>query len=181
MQSRMKPSEVGRWDQLIAGRWKRNDSPFLCSPAPARLQCWGHSQPCLRKLEPYFVCHATKLIWNDVNLCSQLQANKIASLKGGIMNPFRVHDDLLLLVWGSPFYIVPNVGDPMDQDEPDPEHTSSQPTAGSSSLADRLDYGEDGFFSCPPVDVQDLRERTSYFESTSTEELTHDLYADKVE
>ncbi|KIJ53065.1 hypothetical protein M422DRAFT_243036 [Sphaerobolus stellatus SS14] len=103
--------------------------------------------------------------------------------------PFHVHDDLLPLVQGSPFYIIPNVGEPMDQDEPDLEHTLSQPTAGSSSLANRLDYGEDMFFSCPPVDVQDLRERISYFDSTvpkgtecaSTEELTCDLYVDNVE
>ncbi|KIJ31041.1 hypothetical protein M422DRAFT_267362 [Sphaerobolus stellatus SS14] len=57
------------------------------------------------------------------------------------------------------------VEEPMDQDEADPEPTLSQPTAGSSSLADRLDYGEEDFFSCPPVDAQELQEHISYFDS----------------
>ncbi|KIJ24076.1 hypothetical protein M422DRAFT_275229 [Sphaerobolus stellatus SS14] len=52
-------SSVGRWDKLVAGRWKRNDSLFLCSPAPVRT------------------------IWNKVTLRSLLRANEIASLKGG--------------------------------------------------------------------------------------------------
>ncbi|KIJ47630.1 hypothetical protein M422DRAFT_248630 [Sphaerobolus stellatus SS14] len=86
----------------------------------------------------------TKTIWNEVTLYSQLWANEIASLKGGIMNQFRVHDDLLPLVWESPYYFPPSVGEPMDQDESDSEPTLSQTPVGSSSLADRLDYGEGG-------------------------------------
>ncbi|KIJ46601.1 hypothetical protein M422DRAFT_249752 [Sphaerobolus stellatus SS14] len=31
-------STVGKWDQMIAGQWKRNDSLFLCSPTPVRYQ-----------------------------------------------------------------------------------------------------------------------------------------------
>ncbi|KIJ42844.1 hypothetical protein M422DRAFT_253943 [Sphaerobolus stellatus SS14] len=205
-------STVGRWDQLVTGQWKRNDSPFLCSPAPARytihhnqkldrgtfaywLDCEAGVTPSLarEKLEPYFVCHATKMIWNEVTLPSQFRANKIASLKGGTMNQFCVHDDLLPLVWESPFYSPPSVGEPMDQDESDPEPTPIQPTAGSSSLANRLDYGEGGSFSRPPVDTRELRACISYYdslvpqgtahESTAelTEELTRDLYVDNLE
>ncbi|KIJ28847.1 hypothetical protein M422DRAFT_269812 [Sphaerobolus stellatus SS14] len=80
-----------------------------------------------------------------------LRANEIALLKGGTMSHFRVHDDLLPLVWENPFYTPPSVGEPMDQDEPVPEHTPSQPTAGSSSLADRLDYGEEGSSPAPQL------------------------------
>ncbi|KIJ30153.1 hypothetical protein M422DRAFT_268399 [Sphaerobolus stellatus SS14] len=128
------------------------------------------------KLEPYF-------LW----------ANEIASLKGGPLNQFCVHEDLLPLVREIPFYIPPDVGEPMDQDESDPEPAPSQSTAGSSSLADRLDYGEESVFSQPPVDARDLQECISYFdslvpkgtacESTAeiTEKLTHDLYADNLE
>ncbi|KIJ53424.1 hypothetical protein M422DRAFT_242579 [Sphaerobolus stellatus SS14] len=119
-------------------------------------------------------------------------ANKIASLKGGAMNHFRVHDDLLPLVQGSPFYFPPTVGEPMDQDEPEPEPILIQ-RIGSSSLADRLDYGEGGSFSQPPANAHELRARISYFDSlvpqgtvrASTaelsEELTHELYADNLE
>ncbi|KIJ38127.1 hypothetical protein M422DRAFT_259276 [Sphaerobolus stellatus SS14] len=143
-------SSIGRWDKLVVGRWKRNDSPFLCSPAPART------------------------IWNKVTLRSLLRANEIATLKGGAMNHFRVHDDLLPL------------------DEPDPEPILIQHT-GSSSLADRLDYGEGGSFSQPPADTHELRARISYFDSlvpqgtvrASTaelsEELTCKLYTDNLE
>ncbi|KIJ34115.1 hypothetical protein M422DRAFT_263763 [Sphaerobolus stellatus SS14] len=124
------------------------------------------------KLEPYF-------LW----------ANKIASLKGGIMNQFCVHDDLLPLVRESPIYFPPNVGEPMDQDESDPEPTLSQSTAGSSSLADRLDDGEGGSFSRPLADTCELWARISYFDSLvpqgtaceSTVELTEKLYTDNLE
>ncbi|KIJ52855.1 hypothetical protein M422DRAFT_242793 [Sphaerobolus stellatus SS14] len=90
------------------------------------------------------------------------------------MNQFRVHDDLVPLVWESPFYY------PL-------------PTAGSSSLADRLDYGEGGSFSRPPVDTRELQARISYYDSLVpqgtahestvelTEELTHNLYMDNLE
>ncbi|KIJ30846.1 hypothetical protein M422DRAFT_267555 [Sphaerobolus stellatus SS14] len=144
-------STVGKWDQMTAGQWKRNDSLFLCSPTPARYQinrnqkfdrraftywlgCDAGVTPALArdKLEPYFVRHATKTIWN--------------------------------------------------------EHT-----AGSSSLADKLDYGEGGSFSHPPADAHELWARVSYFdslvpqgtacESTAeiTEALTHDMYTDNHE
>ncbi|KIJ32267.1 hypothetical protein M422DRAFT_265931 [Sphaerobolus stellatus SS14] len=136
-------STVGKWDQMIAGQWKRNDSPFLCSPTPMRykihhnqkfdrrvftywLGCEAGVTPDLAqaKLEPYFVRRVTKTIWNEVTLRSQLRANEIAS-----------------------------VGEPMDQDESDPEPTLSQPPVGSSSLADRLDYGEGGSLTHPPTDA----------------------------
>ncbi|KIJ30408.1 hypothetical protein M422DRAFT_268063 [Sphaerobolus stellatus SS14] len=202
------PMFVGKWDQLVTGQWKRNDSLFLCSLAPARynlhcnqkfdrgtvaywLGCEAGVTPnlALEKLKPYFIFQATKTIWNEVTLRSHLQANEIASLKGCIMNQFRVHNDILPLVWESPFYFPPSVGGPMDQDEPDPDPTLSQPTAGSSSLADRLDYGEGGSFSCPPVDTRELQARVSYFDSLvpqgtgceSTEELTEELYMDNLE
>ncbi|KIJ22943.1 hypothetical protein M422DRAFT_276567 [Sphaerobolus stellatus SS14] len=201
-------STVGKWDQMIAGQWKRNDSPFLCSPTPARykihcnqkfnrraftywLGCEAGVTPDLArdKLEPYFVRRATKTIWNEVTLHSQLRANEITSLKGGIMNQFRVHDDLLPLVWESLYYFPPSVGEPMDQDESDPEPTLSQPHVGSSSLANRLDYGEGGSFTRPPTDAQELRARISYFDSLvpqravheSTAELTAELYTDNLE
>ncbi|KIJ42770.1 hypothetical protein M422DRAFT_253852 [Sphaerobolus stellatus SS14] len=181
---------------MIAGQWKRNNSPFLCSPTPVRykihrnqkfdrraftywLGCEAGVTPDLArdKFEPYFVQHATKTIWNEVTLRSQLWANKIASLKGGLMNQFGVHDDLLL------------VGEPMDQDESDPDPTLSQPPVGSSSLADRLDYGEGGPLTRPPTDAHELWAHISYFDSLvpqgtickSTAELTVELYADNLE
>ncbi|KIJ53256.1 hypothetical protein M422DRAFT_242384 [Sphaerobolus stellatus SS14] len=182
-------SAVGKWDQMIAGQWKRNDSPFLCSPTPARykihrnqkfgrnaftywLGCEAGVTPNLArdKLEPYF-------------------ANEITLLKGGPMNQFWVHDDLLPLIQESPFYYPPSTEEPMDQDEPDPEPTLSQPMVGSSSLANRLDYGEGGSFTCPPADARELRACISYFDSfvpqgtvrESTAELTTELYADNLE
>ncbi|KIJ53548.1 hypothetical protein M422DRAFT_241783 [Sphaerobolus stellatus SS14] len=199
-------ADIWYWINLIKPKYRgaeaeRNDSPFLCSPAPARytihrnqkldrgifaywLGCDAGVTPKLarEKLEPYFVHRATKTIWNEVTLHSQLWANEIASLKGGTMNQFCIHDDLLPLVRESPFYSPPSVGEPMDQDESDPEPTPIQPTAGSSSLADRLDYGERGSFSRPLVDTCELQARTAQ-ESTAelTEELTHDLYADNHE
>ncbi|KIJ47824.1 hypothetical protein M422DRAFT_248398 [Sphaerobolus stellatus SS14] len=205
-------SSVGRWDQLVAGRWKRNDSIFLCSPAPARYTMPRHQKldkshfaywlgcdtgvaPTLarEKLKPYFIGRSTRTIWNEVTLCSQLRANEIASLKGGIMNHFRVHEDLLPLVQESPFYFPPTVGEPMDQDKPDPEPYPIQHTAGSASLADRLDYGEGSSFSQPPADARELRACISYYDSLVsqgttcastaelTEELTRDLYTDHLE
>ncbi|KIJ28692.1 hypothetical protein M422DRAFT_269993 [Sphaerobolus stellatus SS14] len=78
-------STVGKWDQMITGQWKRNDSPLLCSPTPARytihrnqkfdrraftywLGCEAGVTPDLArdKFEPYFVRRATKTIWNEV-------------------------------------------------------------------------------------------------------------------
>ncbi|KIJ28093.1 hypothetical protein M422DRAFT_270671 [Sphaerobolus stellatus SS14] len=205
-------STVGKWDQMIASQWKRNDSPFLCSPTPARykihcnqkfdrkafaywLGCEVGVAPNMaqNKLEPYFVRLVTKIIWNKVTLHSQLRANEIASLKGGLMNQFRVHDDLLPLVRDSPYYFPPSVGEPMDQDETDPESNPIQHTAGLSSLADRLDYGEGGSFLQPPADAWELQARISYYdslvpqgtarESTAeiTESLTCNLYADNHE
>ncbi|KIJ33784.1 hypothetical protein M422DRAFT_264245 [Sphaerobolus stellatus SS14] len=204
-------SSIGRWDKLVAGQWKRNDSLFLCSSVPARYEIPRHQKlnmsqftywlgcnagvtPDLaqEKLEPYFIRHSTRTIWNEVTLHSLLRANEIASLKGGAMNHFHVHDDLLPLVKGSPFYFSPTVGEPMDQDEPDPDPIPIQHT-GSSSLADRLDYGEGGSFSQPPADTRELQARISYFDSlvpqgtvrASTaelsKELTHELYADNLE
>ncbi|KIJ36840.1 hypothetical protein M422DRAFT_260707 [Sphaerobolus stellatus SS14] len=174
-------SSIGRWDKLIAGQWKRNDSLFLCSLTPARykipchqkldtsqfaywLGCDNGVTPELaqEKIEPYFM------------------ANEIASLKGGTMNHFHVHDDLL------PF------GGTYGSGEPDPELIPIQHT-GSSSLADRLDYGEGGSFSQPPADTCELQACISYFDSlvpqgtvrASTaelsEELTRKLYADNLE
>ncbi|KIJ53258.1 hypothetical protein M422DRAFT_242389, partial [Sphaerobolus stellatus SS14] len=204
-------SSIGRWEKLVAGRWKRNNSPFLCSPAPARFEiprkhkldsskfaywlgCDAGVTPDLArdKIKPYFIRRSTRTIWNEVTLRSLLRANEIASLKGGTMNHFRVHDDLLPLVQGSPFYFPPTVGEPMDQDEPDPEPIPIQHT-GSSSLADRLDYGEGGSFSKPPSNAHELRARVSYFDSLVpqgtarastaelTEELTCDLYTENLE
>ncbi|KIJ28428.1 hypothetical protein M422DRAFT_270288 [Sphaerobolus stellatus SS14] len=205
-------STVGKWDQMISGQWKRNDSPFLCSPPPARyeihrlqkfnrrefaywLGVYAGVTPELaqNKLEPYFVHRATKTIWNEVTLHSLLRANEIASLKGGLMNQFHVHDALLPLVRDSPYYFPPSVEEAMDQDEPDLDPNPIQHTAGSLSLADRLDYGEGGSFSCPPANAHELRARVSYYdslvpqgtacESTAeiTEALTHDLYAENIE
>ncbi|KIJ26289.1 hypothetical protein M422DRAFT_272677 [Sphaerobolus stellatus SS14] len=182
-------SSIGRWDKLVAGRWKRNDSPFLCSPASARFEILRHQKldtspfaywlgcdagvtPDLarEKLEPYFIRHSTRTIWNEVTLHSLLRANEIAS----------------------PFYSPPKVGEPMDQDEPDPEPIPIQHT-GSSSLADRLDYGEGGSFSKTPSDAHELRACISYFDSLApqgtarastaelTEELTRDLYTENLE
>ncbi|KIJ48882.1 hypothetical protein M422DRAFT_247251 [Sphaerobolus stellatus SS14] len=181
-------STVGKWDQMIAGQWKGNDSPFLCSPIPARYKI-HRNQKFDRKAFTYWLGCDAGTIWNEVTLRSQLRANEIASLKGGIMNQFRVHDDLLPLVQKSPYYIPLSVGEPMDQDASDPEPTLSQPPVGSSSLADRLDYGEGGSFACPPTDAQELRARISYFDSLppqgtiheSTAELTMELYADNLE
>ncbi|KIJ40502.1 hypothetical protein M422DRAFT_256463 [Sphaerobolus stellatus SS14] len=116
-------------------------------------------------LEPYFVRRVTKTIWNKVTLRSQLWANKIASLKGGIVNQFHVHDDLTPLIQESPYYFPPSVGEPMNQDESDPEPTLKQPPVGSSSLADRLDYGEGGSLTRPPADAHELQARISYFDS----------------
>ncbi|KIJ24677.1 hypothetical protein M422DRAFT_274481 [Sphaerobolus stellatus SS14] len=204
-------SSIGRWEKLVAGRWKRNDSPFLCSPTPARYEIPRHQKlntsqfaywlgcdagvtPELarEKIEPYFIRCSTRTIWNEVTLRSLLRANEIASLKGVAMNHFRVHDDLLPLVQGSLFYSPLTVGEPMDQDELDPEPIPIQHT-GSSSLADRLDYGEGGSFSQPPADTRELQACISYFNSfipqgtvcASTaelsEELTRELYADNNE
>ncbi|KIJ37337.1 hypothetical protein M422DRAFT_260286 [Sphaerobolus stellatus SS14] len=89
-------------------------------------------------------------IWNEVTLRSLLRANEIALLKGGVMNQFRVHDALLPLVQESPYYCPPSMEEPMDQDETDPDINPIQHTAESSSLADRLDYGEGASFSRPP-------------------------------
>ncbi|KIJ32218.1 hypothetical protein M422DRAFT_266022 [Sphaerobolus stellatus SS14] len=84
------------------------------------------------------------------------------------------------------------VGEPMDQDEPDPEPIPIQHT-GSSYLANTLDYGEGGSFSQPPADACELQARISYFDSlvpqgtvrASTvelsEELTCELYAENIE
>ncbi|KIJ52984.1 hypothetical protein M422DRAFT_242946 [Sphaerobolus stellatus SS14] len=161
-------SSIGRWEKLVTGRWKRNDNLFLCGPTPART------------------------IWNEVTLRSLLRANKIVLLKGVTTNHFHVHDNLLPLVQGSLFYSPPMVGEPMDQEELDPEPIPIQHT-GSSSLADRLDYGEGGSFSQPPADARELRARISYFDSfvpqgtvrasmtELSEELTCELYAENHE
>ncbi|KIJ28931.1 hypothetical protein M422DRAFT_269713 [Sphaerobolus stellatus SS14] len=186
-------SSIGRWEKLVAGRWKRNDSLFLCSPTPARYEIPRHQKldtsqftywlgcdagvtPELarEKIEPYFIQRSTRTIWNKVTLCSLLRANEIASLKGVAMNHFRVHDDLLPLVQGSLFYSPPT-------------HT------GSSSLANRLDYGEGGSFSQPPADACELQAHISYFDrfvpqgtvcasmAELSEELTRELYVDNHE
>ncbi|KIJ26723.1 hypothetical protein M422DRAFT_272184 [Sphaerobolus stellatus SS14] len=140
---------VGKWDQLITGRWKRNDIPFLCSLAPARYTI-QHNQKFDRGTFAYWLgCEVEVTPDLARDKLKPYFANEIASLKGGIMNQFRVHDDLLPLMQESPFYFPPSVGEPLDQDESDPEPTLSQPTADSSSLADRLDYGEGGSFSHP--------------------------------
>ncbi|KIJ25708.1 hypothetical protein M422DRAFT_273290 [Sphaerobolus stellatus SS14] len=200
-------SSIGRWEKLVSGQWKRNDSPFLCSPTPARFEvprkqkldssefaywlgCDAGVTPSLarEKIEPYFIRRSTRTIWNEVTLRSLLRANEIASLKGNTTNNFRVHDDLLPLVQGSPFYFPPTVEEPMDQDESDPEPIPIQ-QAGSVSLTDRLDYGEGGSFSKPPSDAHELRARVSYFDSlapqgtarASTAELTEELTPDNLE
>ncbi|KIJ48352.1 hypothetical protein M422DRAFT_247681 [Sphaerobolus stellatus SS14] len=146
-------STTGQWSSIATGQWKKNNSEFLCNPAPMRLLCWVTPDLARTKIKPYFQCREMRLIWNKITLRSQLRANEINSLKGADMNHFWVHDSLL------PF------------------------------VNDRLDYGEEGFFSQPPVDTWDLREHIQYFDSLvpkgtvheSTEELTHDLYADNVE
>ncbi|KIJ32461.1 hypothetical protein M422DRAFT_265792 [Sphaerobolus stellatus SS14] len=76
----------------------------------------------------------------------------------------------------------------MDQDESDPEPIPIQHT-GSSSLANRLDYGEGGSFSKPPSDTHELWARISYFDSlvpqgtarASTAELTEELTQEQLE
>ncbi|KIJ37922.1 hypothetical protein M422DRAFT_259539 [Sphaerobolus stellatus SS14] len=204
-------SSIGRWEKLVAGWWKRNNSLFLCSPTLARYEIPRHQKldtsqfaywlgcnagvtPKLarEKLEPYFIRRSTRTIWNEVTLRSLLRANEIASLKGVAMNHFCVHDDLLPLVQGSLFYSPSMMGEPMDQDELDPEPIPIQHT-GSSSLADRLDYGEGGSFSQPPANARELRARISYFDSfvpqgtvraataELSEELTRELYAENHE
>ncbi|KIJ50732.1 hypothetical protein M422DRAFT_245393 [Sphaerobolus stellatus SS14] len=178
-------SSIGRWEKLVAGRWKRNDSPFLCSPTPARYEIPHHQKldtsqfaywlgcnagvtPELarEKIEPYFIRRSTRTIWNEVTLRSLLRANEIALLKGVAMNHFRVHDDLL-----------PCTREPVLL----------------SPYADRLDYGEGGSFSQPPADARELQACISYFDSfvpqgtvrASTaelsEELTRELYTDNNE
>ncbi|KIJ53767.1 hypothetical protein M422DRAFT_242018 [Sphaerobolus stellatus SS14] len=148
-------STIGKWDQMITGQWKRNDSPFLCSPTPARYTI-HHNQKFDRQTQAL--------------LC--LTRDKDHMEQGGLMNQFRVHDDLLPLVQESPYYFPPSLGEPMDQDESDPEPTLSQPPASSSSLADRLDYGEGGSLARPPADAQELQARISYFDSLVPRELS---------
>ncbi|KIJ42771.1 hypothetical protein M422DRAFT_253853 [Sphaerobolus stellatus SS14] len=65
----------------------------------------------------------------------------------------------------------------MDQDESDPELTLSQPPAGSSSLADRLDYG--GGSLAHPLLMPKTYGHGTIRESTA--ELTAKLYADNLE
>ncbi|KIJ28539.1 hypothetical protein M422DRAFT_270141 [Sphaerobolus stellatus SS14] len=185
-------STVGKWDQMIAGQWKRNDNPFLCSPTPVRYKI-HRNQKFDRKAFTYWLGCEAGTIWNKVTLRSQLRANEITSLKGGLMNQFRVHGDLLPLVQESPYYFPPSMGEPMDQDETDPESNPIQHTSGSSSLADRLDYGEGGSFSHPPADARELQAQISYYDSLVpqgtaresiakiTEALTRDLYMDNHE
>ncbi|KIJ43651.1 hypothetical protein M422DRAFT_252890 [Sphaerobolus stellatus SS14] len=182
--------EDGRNWLLVGGRGTTASS----SAARLRRGCDTGVTPKLarEKLEPYFIQRSTRTIWNKVTLRSLLRANEIASLKGVAMNHFHVHDDLLPLVQGSPFYSPPMMGEPMDQDELDDEPILIQHT-GSSSLANRLDYGEGGSFSKPPADACELQARISYFDSfipqgtvrASTaelsEELTRELYADNHE
>ncbi|KIJ22903.1 hypothetical protein M422DRAFT_276616 [Sphaerobolus stellatus SS14] len=172
-------SMVGKWDQMITGQWKRNDSPFLCSPAPARykIHC---NQKFNRSTFTYWLgCEAgvTPNLPQDKHEPYFLQANEIPSLKGDPMNQFRVNDDLLPFMQEGLFYYPPSMGEPMDQDESDPEPTLSQPTVGSSSLANRLDYGEGGSFTCPPVDTCKLQGTVHKY----TAELTVKLYVDNIE
>ncbi|KIJ53427.1 hypothetical protein M422DRAFT_242587 [Sphaerobolus stellatus SS14] len=185
-------SSVGRWDQLVTGQSKRNDSHSSVALL-LRGTLYPVTRSSIRATSPTGWAVRLRTIWNEVTLHSQLRANEIASLKGGIMNQFHVHDDLISLVRESPFYFSPSMGEPMDQDETDPEPNLIQHPAGSSSLADRLDYGEGGSFSHPPANTHELQARISYYdslvpqgtarESTTelTEELTHDLYADNLE
>ena len=56
------------------------------------------------KIEPYFIRRPTKLIYNDVTLCYQLQANEIKSLEGTGLNRFQVHESLLALVQDNLYY-----------------------------------------------------------------------------
>ncbi|KIJ25061.1 hypothetical protein M422DRAFT_274011 [Sphaerobolus stellatus SS14] len=170
-------SSIGRWEKLVAGRWKRNDSLFLCSPTLARYEI-----PCHQKLDTSQFAY-----WLGCNAGGQRDC-----LVGVAMNHFCVHDDLLPLVQGSSFYSPPTVGEPMDQDELDPEPIPIQ-HIGSSSLADRLDYGEGGSFSQPPADARELWACISYFDSfvpqgtvgasmaELSEELMRELYTDNHE
>ncbi|KIJ44640.1 hypothetical protein M422DRAFT_251935 [Sphaerobolus stellatus SS14] len=138
-------STVGKWDQMISGQWKKNDSPFLCSPPPVRYEI--HHQ---QRFDWPLLCLSCDKDYMEVTLRSLLRANEIASLKGGLMNQFRVHDALLPLVQESPYYFPPSVEEAMDQDETDTDPNPIQHAAGSLSLADRQDYGEGGSFSRPP-------------------------------
>ncbi|KIJ52071.1 hypothetical protein M422DRAFT_243657 [Sphaerobolus stellatus SS14] len=187
-------ADVWYWLNLIKPKFRGVEAEVLLQsifstvPTPARYKI-HHNQKFNRCAFTYWFGCEAGTIWNEVTLRFQLRANEIASLKGGIMNQFRVHDDLLPLIQESPYYFPPNVGKPMDQDESDPEPTLSQSPVGSSSLADRLDYGEGGSLACPPADARELRARISYFDSLvpqgtickSTVELTVELYADNLE
>ncbi|KIJ46984.1 hypothetical protein M422DRAFT_249265 [Sphaerobolus stellatus SS14] len=127
----------------------------------------------------------------------------VRSLPGLPRNLVVHHDDpnwmidVVQATWSRPEGLHVNVddadvcvGEPMDQDETDPEPNPIQHTAGSSSLANRLDYGEGGSFLHPPADAHELWARVSYFdslvpqgtacESTAeiTEALTRDMYTD---
>ncbi|KIJ37864.1 hypothetical protein M422DRAFT_259474 [Sphaerobolus stellatus SS14] len=172
-------SSIRRWDKLVAGRWKRNDSPFLCSPAPARYKIPHHQKLDTSQFAYWLGC--------DAGVTPDLAREKI--------EPYFIRwkrHEPLPLVQGSPFYSPPTVGEPMDQDEPDPEPILLQHT-GSSSLANRLDYGEGGSFSQPPANACELWARISYFDSLVpqgtvrasmaelSEEFTCKLYTENIE
>ncbi|KIJ49066.1 hypothetical protein M422DRAFT_246876 [Sphaerobolus stellatus SS14] len=140
-------STVGKWDQMISGQWKRNDSLFLCSPPLARYEIHRQQKFDQRAFTYWLGVYTgvTPALARDNS--SPTLTNKIASLKGGPMNQFHIHDALLPLVRESSYYFPPSVEEPMDQDETDPDPNPIQHAAGSLSLADRLDYEEGGSFS----------------------------------
>ncbi|KIJ33959.1 hypothetical protein M422DRAFT_263917 [Sphaerobolus stellatus SS14] len=185
-------STVGKWNQMITGQWKRNDSLFLCSSTTTEYQI-NRNQKFDRHTFTYWLGCDTGTIWNEVTLCSQLRANKITLLKGNPMNQFWVHDDLLPLIRESPYYFPPSMGEPMDQDEVDPETNPIQHTTGPLLLANRLDYGERGSFLHPPANAHELWAQVSYFNSLVpqgtahesnvefTEALTRNMYVDNHE
>ncbi|KIJ36579.1 hypothetical protein M422DRAFT_260922 [Sphaerobolus stellatus SS14] len=51
-------SSIGRWDKLVAGRWKRNNSLFLCSPAPARYKIPHHQKLNTSQFAYWLGCNA---------------------------------------------------------------------------------------------------------------------------
>jgi len=96
---------------------------------------------------------ATKLIYNDVTLHCQLRANKIKSLKGTMLNQFRVHEALVLLVIENPYYNPPEESrlKDLDQEVATPD---DGPVVGSSGLSWVEFVGE--ALSQNPMDVHSL-------------------------
>ena len=123
------------------------------------------------KIEPYFACRATKLIYNEITLYCQLRANEIKSLKGLPLNRFQVHESLLPLVEDNQFHNPP---DPVDSDL-----EMGSPTTPKPPLREPVLFaGED--LTQQPDDANSLRRRIAYSEAivpAGDPEEDIDLYA----